>query len=202
MPSTRYWYQWNWRPSPFWHTHTQMDAAKAFGDALAHNCKLTRVKAEACFSTDGVKEFLVGVGVNRSITRLGISECRLGKAGWVALGDTILQNRTLREIAARDTGCDSKIFEEMLEQIETRKYAILLRLLDISQNKVDLDRVQQRLRDCPIKIIFDKDKRNTPYWASGGPAWDWSTTGEYIYICFVLSLFCVCILFPIGSFQI
>ncbi len=75
----------------------------------------------------------------------------------------ILQNRTLREIAARDTGCDSKIFEEMLDQIETRKYSILLRSLDISQNRIDLDRSRQRLRDCPIRFIFDKDKRNSAY---------------------------------------
>jgi hypothetical protein len=47
----------------------KFDVAKAIGDMLAYNTSLRVLKMAGCLSSDGAKEVITGIGVNRALLK-------------------------------------------------------------------------------------------------------------------------------------
>lgn len=137
------------------HNPMNVEVAKVMGDVLAYNTSLQTLNLTGCLSSDGTKEIVTGIGVNRALVKLNLSGCRMTKVVWTSLADAILQNRTLERLLCKDTACDARLFEEVLNHWDLRKHLLHVKVLHLGSNNITpTDRLQERIRNYPVTILF------------------------------------------------
>jgi len=132
-------------------------AAELLGTAIGSSIVLEDVNLACCFNAPGpVVSILKGLSTNRSLKTLHLDGNKFGKAGWKEAGTALARNKTLSIFLAKDTGLDSNLLEIFLTDVVNANNS--LEEVDISDNKVDLRKVEDQVAACKFNLIWAPKK--------------------------------------------